>query len=286
MLKRALHNTLNRLDSIRRLLGTARAIDALNVADCSNDEPPPFVRLERGPVFFGYPPPRILRLVFRYLLRPSTRKRLTEGAVGVAADVVLRYQIAGRPVKQLAEGKYYDFRSGQRVVEVGAFLGLYAMRVSELVGPSGHVIAIEAVDENLELLRRNVQANAIENITVVGKAAWCETGLIGFERQSRQKGSILREVVRGRQLLEVSADTVDNILTEVGVTEVDFVRVQVNGAEPEVLQGMKRTLESRPTLLIAVPYLARRNMADTIGPILRQLGYNVSLYGNSLLARV
>jgi FkbM family methyltransferase len=57
-------------------------------------------------------------------------------------------------------------RPGDYVVDVGANIGAYALFLSKLVGPSGHVDAIEAEEKNARELRHNIALNSAEQVTV------------------------------------------------------------------------------------------------------------------------
>ena len=57
-------------------------------------------------------------------------------------------------------------RPGDRVVDVGAHIGLNALYMAARVGPAGRVTAIEPALDNLAVLRRNISVNRLENVTV------------------------------------------------------------------------------------------------------------------------
>jgi FkbM family methyltransferase len=206
-------------------------------------------------------------------------------AAGVAYDILLRYFGPVQQDRLLDDGKYLGLRDGMVALEVGAFTGFHALRLAELTGPNGRVVAVEAVPENLALLRRNVHANPDLTITVVPMAAWSARDRIQFQREGRQAASALPGVVSASETLEVDADTIDAILNDLDITRVDFVRIQVNGAEMRVLDGMARTLRSRPIVVVAAIYKVGGEPSwQAVSERLRGLGYAVQVRSGNVFA--
>jgi len=83
----------------------------------------------------------------------------------------------------------------------------------------------------------------------------------------------------------VTADKIDNILDSIGISKIDFVRIQVNGAEIEVLKGMSKTLENYPKLLIAAIY-DRESLKSSckIASLLNSLGYKTEVMQGNVFA--
>lgn len=245
----------------------------------------PFVKLKGGFTFYGYPPSRVQQSVYRYGIDKQLRSSLDEAAFGVACDIAFRYLEPKDGSDHLSRGKFYDFKPGDVVVEVGAFIGYYAMRVAELVGESGHVIAIEAINENTDILKRNVEENQLHNVSIVPQAAWNSTGTLTLYREARQQASILRKLVKPDAELTVPCNTVDQMLDNLGIEDIDFVRIQVNGAEVEVLEGMTETLKTRPRLLVAGPYQRDGQPSwRIVEEFLRSHSYTTELHGLSIFA--
>jgi hypothetical protein len=155
----------------------------------------PFVELDGGRIFYGYPPLPHQRLFFRFFVDCKTKAQLEEECINVAYDIILRYLGPDSKTDYLSQGKFYDLTAGDTVVEVGAYIGYYAMRAAQLVGESGRVIAIEAIGENFQLLKKNVETNCFRNISIVPRAAWDSTGTLEFYRYTRQQASAISTVI-------------------------------------------------------------------------------------------
>jgi FkbM family methyltransferase len=246
-------------------------LSSLSISKSGCREEIPFLKLEGGMIFYGYPPTQVQRFVYQHFVDEQIRQRLTETAFAVALDVLLRYVGPERPDDHIKSGKYYDLIPGSVVVECGAYIGAYAMRAAQLVGRSGHVIAIEPVEENLRRLSLNVAANNFSNITIVPKALWMKKCRRSLFQEKRQRASLVKGIVRPtRQAELVECDTLDNIIRNLDVDQIDFVRMQINGAEVAALKGMTEILEQDPTLLISAPY--QQSYQDVIA-ILQEKGY-------------
>jgi FkbM family methyltransferase len=214
----------------------------------------PFVILDDGYIFHSYYPSPAQRSFYKLFLDANVKANLKEDCINVAYDIAMRYLGPASPRDQIGEGKYYEFAQGNIVIEVGAFMGYYAMRAAKLVGETGKVVAIEAVEENLTILNKNITANNIANVTVVPKAVWHSKGTLPFQRHARQQASAITGVVDASEEFKVQCDKIDNILSDLKINTPDFIRIQVNGAEREALAGMTETLKAKPKLLIAAIY--------------------------------
>ncbi len=219
-----------------------------------SDDHIPFVELLNGRVFYGYLPTAPQIAYYKHFLDKQIKKKLNKECINVAFDIAVRYLGPESQTDFLNHGKFYGFRKGDTVVEVGAYIGYYVMRVAELVGEGGRVVAIEAVEENLQLLRKNIEANGFKHVIIVPKAAWNSEGSLRFYRNTRQQASAMSTVVNAQEEFDVHCDSIDNILKNADIAKVDFIRIQVNGVEREVLLGMPELLKQNPTLLVAAIY--------------------------------
>jgi FkbM family methyltransferase len=251
-----------------------------------SDDGVPFVRLENGKVFYGYLPTSSQRYYYKFFLKPEIKPKLREDCINVAFDIVVRYIGPDSPKANIRAGKYYDFLPGQTIVEVGAYIGYYAMRAAELVGEAGKVVAVEAIEANLLLLKKNVEANHFKNIVIVPKAAWKSAGSLRFYRHARQQASAISSVIADAQeQVDVPCDTLDSILKDLKILNVRFVRLQVNGAEHEVLMGMNHILEEGPDLLVAAIYDRNGQKSwKEIKLLLENNRYSAFLDGGSIFA--
>lgn len=130
-------------------------------------------------------------------------------------------------------------QSGWHVLNIGAHIGYYTVMFSKLVGPKGHVIALEPDKRNAELLRKNVQG--FENILVLQLAASDVSKKIKFYRHPSNSGGNRLMIIPGVIPEVVEAIRIDDLDLDKTVP-IDFVKIDAEGAEMRILRGMQKTL--------------------------------------------
>lgn len=262
-----------------------RRISELKIMKSGIENGIPYVKLEDGKKFYSHFPDDVQRVLYRKFLPETIKQKLVEDAVNVALDIIKRYYGPKDEKRSQEEGKYYDLKKGDVVVEAGAFIGFYVMRAAELVGESGKVIAIEAVPENFEIMKRNIEANGLKNVILINKAVWNTSKKIKFFREGKQVGSITQEVVSTDKFIEVQANTIDEMLRENGISKIDFIRIQLNGVELEALEGMNDTLNHHPKVLVAGIYTRNGVPVQTLlKDFLDKKGFKTQIWGGSVFA--
>lgn len=133
----------------------------------------------------------------------------------------------------------YTPKPGGVVVEVGAEYGTETVILSRLVGPTGRVIAIEAVPSTFRLLERTVQLNGLTNVTLRNAALADEVGTLTVSDDgpgSTVANTIIGGVADG---VEVPAISLDALVAELGLDRIDFLKMNIEGAETLAVRGMK-----------------------------------------------
>ncbi len=138
---------------------------------------------------------------------------------------------------------------GAVVYDVGANVGIYALLASSRVGFSGRVYAFEPLDRNVRYLRRHIMLNNLENCTVVEKAVCKESGIRRFSAAAWES-SMAKLSPDGEKL--IPSTTLDNcVYGEIHFRPPDIIKIDVEGAELEVLEGATRTIcEFYPTIFL------------------------------------
>jgi FkbM family methyltransferase len=161
---------------------------------------------------------------------------------------------------------------GAVFLDVGAHIGYFSMKASARVGKTGHIVAFEPNPETLKLLRENVTANKTGNVTVEPIACtdreqtltlWTSASFnTGMSSLARENADISYEepprpyTVRGRPI--------DDVVRELNLTKVNAIKVDVEGAELEVLRGAMKTLKRfHPKLVVEVDSRQLANFKTT-----------------------
>ena len=163
----------------------------------------------------------------------------------------LHYSILlGMHEREVSECLLQQLRPGMTMFDVGANAGYFSLIAGEIVGRSGRVISLEPDPRVFEVLRRNVEANEFGNATVVQAAAYNSCGQVslGCAPASSWSGIYYE---RPTKRIAVRAVTLDSLCDELGLDRVDFVKIDVEGAEQVVLEGMVKVLsQHRPQILL------------------------------------
>jgi FkbM family methyltransferase len=169
---------------------------------------------------------------------------------------------------------HFTPKEGDVVVDVGAHIGPYSIIASKNVGPNGKVVAIEADPDNFDLLSRNIQLNKLSNVMALNYAAYSEEKKIklylpsaGEKSPYTKYNTIMSDRARNdEKFVEVKANTLDYLLQSKNMIkqeeEVNWIKIDVEGAEYEVLKGAKNILStsSNITLLIEIHNLSTGNV--------------------------
>jgi FkbM family methyltransferase len=149
-------------------------------------------------------------------------------------------------------------RRDMTVVDVGAHHGLYTLLASKCVGWEGRVIAIEPSPRECARLEKHLRLNRCSNVDLVPCAAGEDPGEKDFflvDGSSDWCNSLRPPAVdEPTRTVRVRVRRVDEILSERRISKVDFVKLDVEGAELSVLYGAMQLLrrEPRPAILAEV----------------------------------
>jgi FkbM family methyltransferase len=133
----------------------------------------------------------------------------------------------------------YRPEPGDTVLEVGAGWGTETVVLSRMVGRRGRVIAVEASPHAARLLRRTVEENALDNVTIVEAAVSDHVGIAAIADVGGA-GDIRNTLLAGDgQTHEVHALTLDAVVAEHGVPRIDLLKVNIEGAERLMVRGMQ-----------------------------------------------
>jgi FkbM family methyltransferase len=141
------------------------------------------------------------------------------------------------------------------MVDVGAHVGMYAIRAARELRGRGRVLAFEPNPAAREQLEHNVALNGCDNVVVLAAAAGAGAGRATLHVPASDDPSF--SSLEGDRFaegapVEVEVTTVDDAIAASGLRP-SFVKVDVEGREVDVLRGMSKTVEEfRPVLLVEV----------------------------------
>ena len=171
-----------------------------------------------------------------------------------------------------------EIPSGAVVYDIGANVGYYSLLAATLVGDEGWVYAFEPLPRNVAFLKRHVALNKLENVTVIEAAASQTSGEAYFDLGASSAMGHLADSGE----IRVTKVSLDEMLAEGALRPPDYMKVDVEGAEYEVLQGARKLLEEHHPILFLDTH--QREAHEPVIELLRELGYRfIILDGKSLL---
>lgn len=178
-----------------------------------------------------------------------------------------------------------SLRPGSVVLDIGAHIGYYSVLAAQAVGSEGRVFAFEPGPDNFEILERNIAINAFRNVQPFRQAVSNKGGLRPFvlSEPSDRQGFYPHPFASTVQTCLVECVTVDSFL---GNRPVDVVKIDVEGGEISVLEGMQQTLARNPKIVLFLelnpPCLrAAGHTAADLLRVLRDAGFSISLIDES-----
>ena len=159
-------------------------------------------------------------------------------------------------------------RPGDVFFDVGCNVGFFAMLAAREVGPTGSVHAFEAVPAIAAVASRNVALNALTNVRVHDVAVSDVNGTAELLLAAHPGGATLSVADTPHDLVgrtTVRVMTLDTMVREGIVSPPDVVKIDVEGAEEQVLRGMAEVLATnRPALLCELDGADRDVLGDKI----------------------
>lgn len=130
---------------------------------------------------------------------------------------------------------HYTPKPGDVVIDAGAGTGTEVLRWSRLVGETGRVLAIEANPRTFSVLSRFCELNNLTNVELHSVALSDTSGTVSIEEHADHRAA---STVTGKGTTTVTGTTLDQLLAQVSVRNVDFMKMNIEGAEVSALLGM------------------------------------------------
>ncbi len=168
--------------------------------------------------------------------------------IGVLTDFMMEQYCYRSP------GKEIRVLPGNTVIDAGGCWGDTALYFAEKAGPQGKVYSFEFIPGNLKVFRQNIALNPTlaPNIEIVENPVW-ETSNKDFYYTDRGPASSVSFEKTGPESTLVKSKTIDTLVSEKKIPRVDFIKMDVEGAEPYALKGAIETIKrDKPVLAIAI----------------------------------
>ncbi|MBS3089914.1 FkbM family methyltransferase [Candidatus Pacearchaeota archaeon] len=193
----------------------------------------------------------------------------------------IRYFLAFSPIvpdfiADLSPVKGYEMRyhlkRGDFVVDAGAYPGDYAVFAARKVGNEGKVIAFEPDPKNREVLKKILRYEKLNNVIIVPKGLWNENTELKIESSD----GLHSKLGVSKNTLEIPVVRLDDELKNLGIKKVDVLKMDIEGAEIEALEGCVDTLRKNKVNVIIASYhiVKGKRTSYYVEDFLKKLGYS------------
>ncbi|MBI5001487.1 MAG: FkbM family methyltransferase [Euryarchaeota archaeon] len=175
----------------------------------------------------------------------------------------------------------YKLKKGDIVIDAGAWFGPFAIYAASQIGPTGKVIVFEPDPLNYIDLKNNILLNNLNNIVAINKGLWNTKSTLRFFSIGKYSGGshILFDdsLKENKGYVEISVVSLDEELKLQGISQVDFIKMDIEGAEIEAIEGSKNILQNRNTNLAIATYHIRNGemTCKKVEHLLKSYGYYV-----------
>lgn len=170
-------------------------------------------------------------------------------------------------------------KNGDIILDVGANIGYYSVIMSKLIGNDGKIYSFEPTKYFRDVLEVNLKINSITNVTVLSY------GLSDFKKsleiQIGSSSASLHNTSEKEDLLRetIELNVLDEVINELDINRIDFIKIDVDGHEPAFLKGALKTIEKyKPIVLLEVMHLNYLNYGISAWDFydyLKQLGFHI-----------
>lgn len=184
---------------------------------------------------------RIGSVITRALLAPSVR------SLKPVRALYTRLYLLGKTLAEPRERRFFaeNVEPGMVVLDVGANVGFYTLILADLVGPGGRVHAFEPDPLSFGILAERAASARHGNVQATQAAVGDHAGRITLycSRTNRADNRVhpSHEGAEKGEAVEVPLTTLDDYCAARGITKIDAVKMDVQGAEVAALEGFRRT---------------------------------------------
>ncbi|MBM3228373.1 FkbM family methyltransferase, partial [Candidatus Pacearchaeota archaeon] len=173
--------------------------------------------------------------------------------------------------------KHFSLDSGV-FIDVGANIGKYSIMVGKRLGDKVKVIAFEPMPYTFEILKKNIELNKLKNIIPFEYALGKKEERLDFYLDREGVGGGAHSLIKDnanitKNKIGVCVKKLDDILKELKIKRVDLIKIDVEGAEADVLKGTEKTLKKYHPKIIFEAW--NKEYLEKCKKILDKFGYKI-----------
>jgi FkbM family methyltransferase len=145
-------------------------------------------------------------------------------------------------------------KKGSNVLDIGANIGYYTLIFANLCGKHGKVYAFEPEPENFLILKKNIELNGYHNVILINKAVSNKTGKTKlYLSEYHHTAHTIYNSNDNRPYIEIETITLDDFFINFK-ERIDLVKMDVEGSEPGIIEGMSSLLQNNADIKIISEY--------------------------------
>jgi FkbM family methyltransferase len=195
--------------------------------------------------------PHFMHLILdKYDLHPlGYDVKLFFNEVGIAIDFIIEQYAYKKEGKSMMQAE-----PGDTVLDLGACWGDTALYFASKVGDAGKVYSFEFIPDNIKLFRKNIDLNPhLKNRIHLVEQPVSNTSNIPLYFLDNGPGSRIEFAPFAAQTGETTSITIDDFAESQAIEKIDFIKMDIEGAELLALKGAEKTIRKyRPKLAIAI----------------------------------
>lgn len=214
---------------------------------------------------------------FIYSLRIGTKNIVIENTNIKLIKTILSTDNKAEILEYL---NYYKPKKNDVIIDAGGFYGIFSIYAAKNIGPEGKVLTFEIDPINLNILKKNISLNKVRNIKLIEEGLWNKKEYMGLSI-----GGAGSRVSDKNTIKNISLDKGDSIISKLNLKKIDFIKMNIEGAEINALKGMQKTLKIySPKLLIMADHYFNNEVTEAkVIQILKELHYNVKVGRNHMV---
>ena len=140
------------------------------------------------------------------------------------------------------------------MIDVGAYIGTYSIRLCK-IAYKGKILSIEPLNDNYLILIYNAKLNNCKNLYPINMGIWSEEGTksIFYKSNGMSMATLNVNLIDNQSNFHknmIKVTTLDKLANSFGLTKIDFIKIDVEGSEYEVLIGANKVLDNTKSVLI------------------------------------
>jgi len=234
--------------------------------------------------------PNSIKIAFKSALNPSLKKQQQENAriQGLERYTPTTTTFLNKNLRitdnasflflkqELFEAQVYKFSCDSPepfIIDCGANVGLSIIYFKEIF-PNASIIAFEPDEKVFDVLKFNIDSFKLENVNLFQKACWSETTTLEFFSEGADGG---RQAMKGDAIKRI--EKVETIrLKDYLIRKVDFLKIDIEGAELEVLKDAKENLNLVEKIFVEYhSFIGQEQCLPELLAILKDVGFRLHI---------